>query len=162
MSSETTRSLWRVNLTSQICIKSFFWRISRQHQHHSFKKHQQWCSVCSVPPPDRWWSTHVPSPGHCWAWLQTLQSWWSAKKKKHQMRFDRMSEAIFLITAGLWLYWYYINGTSHHGASVQGLLHDGEQVVWRFLGFIQFPDTAGKILHGLERAATFQGLVAAV
>lgn len=83
-------------------------------------------------------------------------------KKTHLMRFNRMSEAIPLITAGLRLYWYYINGTSHHGASVQGLLHDGEQVVWRFLGFIQFPDTAGKILHGLERAATFQGLVAAV
>lgn len=56
----------------------------------------------------------------------------------------------------------YINRASHHGASVQGLLHDREQVVWSFLGFVYFPHTAGKILHGLQCAAALQGLVAAV
>ena len=56
----------------------------------------------------------------------------------------------------------YINRASHHGASVQGLLHDGEQVARSVLGVVVFAHAAGKILHGLHGAAALQGLVAAV
>lgn len=56
----------------------------------------------------------------------------------------------------------YINRAAHHGASVQGLLHDREQVVWSVLGFVHLAHAAGEVLHGLHGAAALQGLVAAV
>lgn len=61
-----------------------------------------------------------------------------------------------------WVQGFYINRAAHHGASVQGLLQDREQVVWSFLGFVQFPDTSSKVFHGLQCTAAFQRLVAAV
>jgi len=56
----------------------------------------------------------------------------------------------------------YVDGAAHHGASVQGLIHDGEQVVRSVLGLVVFTDAAGEILHGLHGAAALQRLVAAV
>ena len=54
----------------------------------------------------------------------------------------------------------YIDRASHHGAFVQGLLHDVEQIVRGFLGVVHFCHTTGEILHGLQSAAALQGLVA--
>lgn len=56
----------------------------------------------------------------------------------------------------------YVDRAAHHGASVQGLLQDGEQVVRSLCCIVHLADAAGEILHGLQCGAALQGLVAAV
>lgn len=56
----------------------------------------------------------------------------------------------------------YVDGAAHHGAAVQGLLHDSVQVVGGVLGLVLLSDASSEVLHGLHRGAAFQSLVAPV